>query len=702
MDSTTVAKRTLTYFFLFMTVPTLSDAQDPYLWLEDIHSEASLEWAKKMNASAQERLALTPDFKALQDRIKTTLDAEDRIPYISKLGDFYYDFWQDEKHDRGILRRTTLSEYRKSVPTWDTVLDVDQLGELEQESWVYGGSSTLRPTYDRTLISLSRGGSDASVIREFDLESKTFVDGGFYLAEAKSDVSWLNKNEILVATDFGEGTLTESGYPRIVKRWSRGDSIEEAQLVFEGESTDVGIFGFSDQTKDFERAGIVRSIDFFNSNTYLLIDGDLVLIQKPTHVDASFFRDWLLLAPKKDWILEGTTYPSGSLLVANLAQYLEGSRELDVLFTPTKSRSLAGFSATRKFLLLNVMENVRNQIEVASYRDEAWHTESLHSSQGFQTISVRAVDRSDNDSYFITKSDFLTPPTFGIGEIGGTEEDLKQEPHVFDTEGLAITQHWATSKDGTEIPYFQVGPTEIPTPLPTLLYGYGGFEAPMLPSYQKLTGVAWLENGGVYVVANIRGGGEFGPQWHRAALKEKRHKAFEDFIAVAEDLVAREVTNSRLLGTMGGSNGGLLMGNMLTRRPGLFGAIVAAVPLFDMKRYHLLLAGASWMAEYGDPDIPEEWTFIRNFSPYHNLSKDATYPPLFVTTSTADDRVHPGHARKLVARMREFEKDVTYYENLEGGHAGAADNVQRAFMSALQYQFLWQQLRSEIATTEGE
>lgn len=671
-----------------MTNSALPENQDPYLWLEEVRSEASLEWVKEMNAHAHERLALAPEFNDLQTRIKTILDAKDRIPYVSKLGDFYYNFWQDEEHERGILRRTTLTEYRKAIPTWETVIDVDQLGETEGESWVYGGSTTLKPSYDRSLISLSRGGSDASVIREFDLISRSFVEDGFDLAEAKSDVAWLNKNEILVASDFGEGTLTESGYPRIVKRWSRGDPLEEAQIVFEGEATDVGIFGFSDQRRGFERAGIVRAIDFFNSETHLLVNDELVLIEKPTHVDASFFREWLLLTPKKDWVLDETTYASGSLLAVRLDDYLTGSRDIHVLFSPTESRSLAGFSETRDFLLVNVMENVRNQIEVTSYRSDQWLTEPLSASQGLQTISVRPVDESESNQYFITRSDFLTPPTFGMGEVGGTDDVLKQEPHVFDEQDSTITQHWATSKDGTRIPYFQVGPKEIQSPLPTLLYGYGGFEIPMLPGYQRVTGVAWLETGGVYVVANIRGGGEFGPQWHRAALKEKRHKAYEDFIAVAEDLHARNVTNSQLLGIMGGSNGGLLMGNMLTRRPDLFGAIVAAVPLFDMQRYHLLLAGASWMAEYGDPDLPEEWKFIKDFSPYHNVSKDAKYPPLFVTTSTADDRVHPGHARKLVARMREFEKDVTYYENMEGGHAGAADNTQRAFMSALEYQFL--------------
>ena len=682
-----------------MTHTTMANEQDPFLWLEDVHSTQSLEWVKKMNAEARERLALTPDFEALQERIKTILEAQNRIPYISKLGDFYYNFWQDDEHERGILRRTTLAEYRKVSPIWEVVIDVGSLGESEGESWVYGGSSTLKPTYDRSLISLSRGGSDASVIREFDLVSRSFVEGGFHLAEAKSDVSWLSRDAILVASDFGAGTLTESGYPRMMKRWRRGEPLEEAQVVFEGETTDVGVFGFSDQRTGFERAGVIRSIDFFNLDTYLLVNEELIRIEKPPHIDVSFFRDWLLLEPKKDWVLNRSTYEGGSLLAARLDDYLTGSRDVHILFAPTASRSLAGFTATRDFILLNVMENVRNRIEVTSFRDDRWQHEPLGSRHDFQTISVQPVDENDNNHFFITRSDYLTPPTFGLGEIGGSVEILKQEPHVFDPQGLSITQHWATSADGTKIPYFQVGPQEFHSPLPTLLYGYGGFEVPLLPGYQKLTGAAWLEIGGVYVVANIRGGGEFGPQWHRAALKENRRKAYEDFIAVADDLLARNVTNSQLLGTTGGSNGGLLTGNMLTRRPDLFGAIVAAVPLFDMKRYHLLLAGASWMAEYGDPDIPEEWSYIKDFSPYHNLAKEVTYPPLFVTTSTADDRVHPGHARKLVARMRAFRKDVTYYENLEGGHAGAADNVQRAFMSALEYQFLRESLVSETSTS---
>ena len=666
--------------------------EDPHLWLEDVLGEKALAWVEEHNAKALEQLGSSEEFDVLKARLLSVLDSKERIPYVSKLGDYYYNFWQDENHEKGIARRTTLSEYRKENPKWETVLDVDKLAREENENWVYKGSLTVRPSFDRALVQLSRGGADAVVVREFDRESLEFVEDGFVLPEAKSDVAWVDREEILVATDFGEDSLTESGYPRFVKRWKRGTPLSEASLVFQGETTDVGVFPFSDQTKDFERVGVVRAIDFYNSDMHLLTDDKLVRIDKPTHADVSFFRDWLLISPKEDWDVGGQSYKAGSLLASNVSDYLTGKRELSVLFKPTASSSLAGFTSTRNYLLLNILENVRNRIEVVSYADNAWRQDSLRASDGFQTISVRGVDEDASDEFFLESSDFISPPSLGLGSIGSNVEVLKQEPHAFDAQGLQISQHWATSKDGTRVPYFQIGTKDINSPQPTLLYGYGGFEIAMVPSYSKVSGSAWLEQGGVYVIANIRGGGEFGPNWHRAALRENRHRAYDDFIAVAEHLVSRKITEPSMLGIMGGSNGGLLMGNMLTRRPDLFGAIVAAVPLFDMKRYHLLLAGASWVAEYGDPDVAEDWAFLHAYSPYHNLSKDVAYPPLLVTTSTRDDRVHPGHARKLVARMQELGKQVLLYENTEGGHAGAASNAQRAHMYALQYQFLWETL----------
>ena len=675
-----------------MNSPIHAD-EDPYLWLEEVLSDEAIVWVEDQNKTTTARLAETDSFKSLKSSILAILDSNERIPYISKLGDHYYNFWQDENNEKGVVRRTTLSEYRKDNPQWETVLDIDQLAKTEGENWVYKGSNTLRPTYDRVLVDLSRGGADATVVREFDRSTLEFVEDGFYLPEAKSSIDWMSRDEVLVATDFGEGSLTESGYPRIVKSWKRSQPLEDAKVLFEGEVTDVGCFPYADQTKEFERYGVVRAIDFYNSEMHLLQGDELVLIDKPKSADASFFRDWILIAPKEDWTVKDTTYPPGTLLAAEVDSYLKGERDLHVLFEPTASSSLAGYTTTRNTVLLNILENVRNRIEVVQVESGIWARKPLSENQGFQTLSIRAVDENESDEFFIDQSDFITPPTLAIGTIGSTPEVLKQEPHAFDSSALAISQNWATSEDGTRIPYFQIGPAEIKSEQPTLLYGYGGFEIAMVPSYSKISGLAWLAQGGVYVVANIRGGGEFGPTWHRAALRENRHKAYDDFIAVAEDLIARGITKPSMLGISGGSNGGLLMGNMLTRRPDLFGAIVASVPLFDMKRYHLLLAGASWIAEYGDPDVESDWAFMQTFSPYHNVKRDTKYPPLLVTTSTRDDRVHPGHARKLVALMQTYGKDVLLYENTEGGHAGAASNASRSLMYALQYQFLMDTLK---------
>ena len=670
-----------------------SAEEDQFLWLEDIEGENSFEWVETENRKTVSRYTQTEAFKDLNSKIKQALDQKDRIAYISKLGEHYYNFWQDEKNPKGVLRRTTLEEYQKEQTAWEIVLDIDQLAEQEGENWVYKGSQSLRPTFDRTFIFLSRGGGDAVVVREFDLKKLRFIPDGFNLTEAKSNVDWINRDEILVATNYGEGTLTNSGYPRIVKRWRRGTPLQEAPVLLEGATEDVATFGFSYQIKGFERHGVERAIDFYNTLMFIAHGDELVELAKPTDASAWFFRDFLLIEPKTEWEINGATYPSGSLLVTDINDFLSGEFEIDVLFEPTPSRSLVGTTGTQNYLILNILDNVRNRLVALSYRDGKWLSNPMGSDENLQTVYASAVDADSSDDLFIRRNDFITPPSFYLGKVNGDEQLLKQEAPTFDSSDLTISQHWATSKDGTEIPYFQVS-RPIEGPQPTLLYGYGGFEVSMVPQYQKTTGLGWLESGGVYVVANIRGGGEFGPGWHQAALKANRHRAFEDFIAVSEDLIEREVTTPELLGAMGGSNGGLLMGNMLTMRPDLFGAIVAAVPLFDMKRYHLLLAGANWKAEYGDPDDADEWEFIKTFSPYHNLDSNKTYPLILVTSSTTDDRVHPGHGRKFVAKMHQLGHQAVYYENTEGGHAGAADNSQRAFMNALEYRFLWETLTS--------
>ena len=536
------------------------------------------------------------------------------------------------------------------------------------------------PGISRALISLSRGGADAAVVREFDIEKKAFIPDGYTLPEAKSRVSWRDADSVFVGTDFGPGSLTDSGYPRIVKEWKRGTPLAEAAVVFEGRTEDMASAPTASLTPGFERDIIVRPPTFFTNETFLRRDGKLVKIDKPDDATASFHREWMLVRLRTDWTVGGKTYPAGALLAIDLEAFLKGDRTFDVLFEPTERKSLAGFSPTRHFILLNELDNVRSRIEVLSHRDGKWQREPMAGLPEFVEAGASAVDSDDSDDYFLNTTGFLTPTTLSMGTAGGAPAVmLKHLPAYFDAKGLAVSQHEAVSKDGTRIPYFQVGAADLALDgcRPTLLTGYGGFQIPRLPSYSGTVGAAWLEKGGVYVVANIRGGGEFGPQWHRAALKANRHKAYEDFIAVAEDLIARKVTSPEHLGISGRSNGGLLMGNMLTRRPDLFGAIVCGSPLLDMKRYSHLLAGASWMGEYGNPDVPEEWTFIRTFSPYHNVEKSAKYPRMLITTSTRDDRVHPGHARKMAAKMRDQGHNVIYYENIEGGHAAAADNTQR-------------------------
>jgi prolyl oligopeptidase len=545
-------------------------------------------------------------------------------------------------------------------------------------------------------VSLSRGGADAVVIREFDVNTKSFVKDGFVLHEAKSTMNWRGPDSVFVATDFGAGSLTASGLPRLVKEWKRGTPLTEANLVFEGRPDDILVVAGRSFTKGYERDLVAHRMNYWKSELLLRCDGKLIKIDKPDDAIASAHRDLLFIKLRSAWTVNEKTYPADSLLVTNFEDDLAGKRQFDVLFEPAERKSLAGFSPTRNHVILNELDNVRNRLYVLTRTDGTWHREELAGLSQFSTASASAIDPDESDEYFVNATDYLTPPSLYLGTLGkGPPEKIKASLQIFESEGLSVSQREATSKDGTRIPYFQVASKNLALTAknPTLLYGYGGFDFALTPGYRPHAGAAWLEKGGVYVAANIRGGGEFGPKWHQAALKANRHKAYEDFIAVAEDLIRRQVSSPRHLGIMGGSNGGLLMGNMLTLRPDLFGAIVCQVPVLDMERYHKLLAGASFMAEYGNPDDPKEWEFLRTFSPYHNVKKDAKYPRTLFTTSTRDDRVHPGHARKMVAKMKDMGHDVLYYENVEGGHIGAADNKQAAFMSALAYTFLWNQLQ---------
>ena len=683
----------------------LSD-RDPYLWLEEVEGADALAWVRERNRATHAALVEgQPRFDALRERLRAAFDAEDRIPHLRKLGERYYNFWQDAENPRGLWRRTTLEEYRKPAPDWEVVLDFDELGRAEGERWVFAGAPVLVPGYDRALVRLSRGGADAVVVREFDLVARRFVEGGFALPESKGQVAWAGPDEIFVAANFGPGTMTDSGYPRIVKLWRRGQPLGEAAAVFEGEASDVSVRAWADLAPGFETELVARSRDFFNEDRFVRRDGELIPLDVPSDAGFAVHRGRLFVTPRADWETGGRTFPAGSLLVIGLDRFLAGACDLAVLFAPTKGRFLAGFSPTRNHVLVNLLDNVRHRIEVATPGEAgSWTVAPLpganEGAARFSSIDARAVDPDADDRFLLVTEDFLTPSALALGSVGEAPAVLKREPARFDAGGLAVAQRWAISTDGTRIPYFEVSrpgaAAAADAPRPTLLYGYGGFEVAETPRYLSIAGAAWLERGGAYAVANIRGGSELGPAWHRAALKAGRHRAFEDFIAVAEDLVRRGVATRTRLGILGGSNGGLLMGNMLTMRPDLFGAVVAHVPLFDMRRYHRLPAGASWMAEYGDPDDPAEWAFLRTFSPYHNVEAHrADSPKLLITTSTRDDRVHPGHARKMAAKMLAMGHDVLYHENVEGGHAGAADNAERAHLWALVFRFLWGALGTE-------
>ncbi|MBM4089740.1 MAG: S9 family peptidase [Planctomycetes bacterium] len=669
-------------------------ADDTYAWLEDVTGEKALDWVRARNKLAQEKLEADAGFAGLNADLLAILDSDSRIPMVSKQGDYYYNFWRDKNNPRGLWRRTTLAEYEKAEPRWDVILDLDALGAKENVNWVWGGARLLRPDYTRALIGLSRGGADARVHREFDLNTREFVADGFTLEEAKGSVGWIDLNTVFVQTDFGTGSMTDSGYPRIAKTWKRGQALSDAETVYEGQQTDMLVAAVHDDSPGFERDFVSRNIAFYNDELYLLRDKQLIKIDAPNSANKGVFHDLLTIELREPWEVGGTTYPAGALLIGDFDKYLAGEGSLDLVFEPTDNTALAGFGFTKDYLYLNVLEDVKNRIYVCRLGDPQWTRQPLVGAPAFGTVSIGAVDADESNDFFMTATDYLTPTTLSLGEIGKEPRRLKSLPEFFDASNLEISQNFAVSKDGTKVPYFMVSNKGMTRDgnNPTLLYGYGGFEISMQPSYSAGVGRAWTTRGGVYVVANIRGGGEYGPRWHQAALKANRLRAFEDFAAVAEDLFARKITSPRRLGIQGGSNGGLLVGNMLTLYPDLMRAVVCQVPLLDMKRYNKLLAGASWMAEYGNPDKPEEWEFIRTFSPYHNVRNDRNYPAVLFVTSTRDDRVHPGHARKMMAKMEEFGQDVVYYENIEGGHGGAADNKQAAFMQTLGYIFLKQKL----------
>ena len=752
---------------------------DPYIWLEEVESEKSLDFAKHSNEQCLSQLGDPKTSKSdTYDKVLAVLESNDRIAYASKYGTnpngetIMYNLWKDSDNPKGLWRKTTFESYKTDSPDWETVLDIDALAKDDGISWVYKGNTKLPRSLDplsksqggegniitRTLLSLSRGGADATFIKEFDLLSESFVpesEGGFVLPEAKTRASYKSRNVLYVGSDFGEDSLTDSGYPRVIKEWTRGTSIDDAPVVFEGEKTDVSVSMYVNDQRT--RGGPIyeiqsRSMTFYTTKKWvrrlqyehLLAENDeerknasvddpedLKEVDVQEDASISFVGTRAMISLRSDWepIPGGKVYKSGSLLDTDANQFLTHGKEkaeYHALFEPTDRTAIEGMSFTKNYAILSIMDNVKSKLQFWKMDQDGFTFVGGDEEAQIRACDAGAIDSTESDEIFLYTSGYTQPSALSLGDASKVEDaqaqeqveknnadvnnlsyhvsDLKSLPAMYDATDLVVSQKFAKSKDGTEIPYFIISKKDVVLDgsNPTLLYGYGGFEISLGPKYIATVGVSWLERGGVYVEANIRGGGEFGPTWHQAGLKSKRHKCYEDFIAVGEDLVQSEICSPATLAARGGSNGGLLMGMMYVLRPDLFGAIHCAVPLLDMKRFHTLLAGASWMAEYGDPDTSDWEDFLKNYSPYHLIDESNNkYPPMLVTTSTRDDRVHPGHARKFVKKLWDLgkgdDKDwpVYYYENIEGGHGGAADAKQSAFMTALAYDFMFDTLTKD-------
>ena len=669
------------------------DTTDPYIWLEDVEGVDALNWVKEQNEITKSRYAESDSFTNTYNELLEEYQSNDRIPYVYIMGEEMYNFWRDEKNVRGLWRKTSIESYQTDNPVWETVLDIDELAKIEDQNWVYKGVDCLAPEFNRCLMRLSYGGKDAVVVREFDLENKVFIEDGFNTPESKQYLGWLNENQIMVATDFGEGSMNESGYPREVKVWNRGEPLSEAKTIFEGTYEKIFSFPFSSIRPDGSYFGVLEGPTFFTKVLYLMKDDELIELDLPLRMDVNgTFQGSLILSLDQDW----RGYVSGSLVAVNIEDALNQNitnESIELIFTPTEKRFLRSVGIAKDEIYVNVLDNINGKILHFEKVGPSWKESEIRSF-GNAALSISSVDEW-SDHILINAESFTEPSALYYANESKDFKKIKSLPEKFAPEKYKVEQLYATSADGTQIPYFQVSNSDMEknSMNPTLLYGYGGFQISQTPSYLGSFARQWLDSGGVYVIANIRGGGEFGPKWHQSALKENRQRAYDDFIAVAETLISENITSSNHLGIRGGSNGGLLVGAVVTQRPDLFNAVICAVPLLDMYRYDKLLAGASWVDEYGDPDNPEEWSFISKYSPYQNVFADRSYPEIYFYTSTKDDRVHPGHARKMAKKMLDQGHKVIYYENVEGGHSAAANLKQSAHMTTLQIEYLKDKLQ---------
>jgi prolyl oligopeptidase len=670
---------------------------DPNAYLEEIEGPKALDFARAENARSLPVLENDPRYAPLHAQALAIATAKDRIPAVGFAGDgSLRNFWQDADHVRGIWRAVDLASYRTPAPAWRTLLDLDAVAKAENANWVWKDVTCLAPDDRLCLLVLSDGGKDAVTIREFDTWAGAFVKDGFVAPESKQDVSWIDADTVILGRDWGEGALTQSSYPYILKVWKRGTPLGAAKEIFRGEKTDVAVspYVLRDAAGRLQATLAVRAVTFFETEYHLLDGPAPIRLPVPLRSTLQGLVDGqVVFTLEQDW--PEKTLRTGDVIAFDLAALKAdpAAARPQLVLRPTASQSVEQVAATRSRLLVALYENVKGGVLSFRHGPGGWTSEKL----GLPAdISVGVTSASDrDDKALLTVAGFLTPNTQVLADAAsGALETLKTLPPRFDASRHLVEQYWATSKDGTKIPYFVVRPKNLKFDgqAPTLLYAYGGFQASMTPSYSGNVGKLWLERGGVYVVANIRGGGEFGPAWHEAGLKLNRQRVYDDFFAVSEDLIARKVTSPRRLGIMGGSNGGLLMGVALTQRPELYNAIVIQVPLFDMIGFIHIGAGASWIGEYGDPANPAERAVLESYSPYQNLRAGRNYPEVFIETSTKDDRVHPAHARKAAARLKALGYPYLYYENIDGGHAAAANLNETARRVALEYVYLTRKL----------
>jgi prolyl oligopeptidase len=680
------------------TAPSAAAAADPFLWLEELEGPRALAWAKAENARTLAVLQADPHFDRFYADAVAIGQAEDRIPDPVIIGGRVYNFWQDQDHARGIWRATSLADYASPAPTWTTVLDLDALAAAEGKNWVWQGADCDSPSRTRCLLYLSDGGEDASTIREFDLATGQFVEDGFTLPRGKQNAAWASEDTLLVAREWEPGDLTTSGYPFIVKSLARGMPLASATDLYRGTAADVWAFPFAITDGEGHRLlGVDRGLSFFESEKHLLTPAGLRQLNIPRKAEfRGLLQDRLLIRLAEPWTSNGTDYAAGSLLSVDLPATLVDPDHLEAtaVYLPGPRESLEDVAATRNRLVITTYDNVRGRAFIDTPEaGGGWSSHRLDLPDN-SSLSLRSADDQGSDA-FLTVTGFLTPTNLvQVNADAATWAVTKETAPKFDASTHVVEQLEATSKDGTRIPYFVVRPKKIryDGSTPTILNAYGGFEVSSTPWYGATIGKLWLERGGAFVLANIRGGGEFGPAWHEAGLKTNRQRIFDDFAAVAQDLFIRQITSPRRLGIMGGSNGGLLMGVQFTQHPEMWNAVDIQVPLLDMLRFEKIQAGASWVGEYGSVSVPEEQAFLASISPYHNLKAGVKYPEPFIWTTTKDDRVGPQHARKFAARLGSMGIPYLFYEVMEGGHGAGANIKERAFTNALEYTYFTRKL----------